>query len=38
MGAFERDNGWKFDEKTGRSLCDRPNASPLAVTSRVTPN
>ena len=38
LGAFERDNGYNYDNKTGRGICERPNASPLAVTSRVIPN
>lgn len=38
MGALERDNGVNFDTFSGQPSFIRPDASPLAVTSKDTPN
>ena len=38
MGALERDNGVTINSKTKLKSFKRPNASPLAITSRNTPN
>lgn len=38
MGAFERDNGLKYVKESHQKFFKRPDASPLAVICRKTPN
>lgn len=38
MGALERDNGHCLDPKNNLNIYLRPDASPLAITCRQTPN